>query len=226
MGRHVVRRVAELGDDLVLAPERFDPRRTVAVSTTRRLADLADVVTENVQASSFDARARVLVLDTSHAWEGFVLVRLPPAAPSAIGSAKRSLRPGDVIISRLRPYLRQVALVDDALFELAPGGNAVVASTEFYVLRGKAGFDAACLVPYLLAAAVQTALAAGQEGGHHPRFEREQLEQLPIPRFLPARAAALGAEMRALAHTLRATLLGGRALIADLERRLAPKRRT
>lgn len=224
MGRHVVRTVAELGDDLCLAPERFDPRRTVAIAragtgaATRRLADLVDVVTDNVTAASFAPTARVLVLDTTHAWDGFVLARHAPVAPAQLGSAKRALAPGDVIISRLRPYLRQVAFLDDGLFASA---DAVVASTEFYVLRGKAGLDAACLIPYLLSAPVQAALAAGQEGGHHPRFDRAQLEALPIPPFLPRRARAIAAEVRTLARSLRATLVDSRALVADIDRRLS-----
>lgn len=217
MGRHVVRRVADLGADLCLAPERFDPRRTIAVTGARRLADLADVVTDNVHAGSFAPTARVLVLDTTHAWDGFVLARHPPVAPAELGSAKRALAPGDVIISRLRPYLRQVAFVDEGLFADA---DAVVASTEFYVLRGRAGIDAACLVPYLLSAPVQAALAAGQEGGHHPRFDRAQLEDLPVPAFLPRRARAIAAEVRTLARTLRATLVDTRALVAEIDRRL------
>jgi len=224
MGRHVLRRVSDLGDDLCLAPERFDPRRTVAVTApstgngARRLADLVDVLTDNVQAAAYDATARVLVLDTTHAWDGFVLARHAPVAPAELGSAKRALAPGDVIISRLRPYLRQVAFVDDGLFD---GVDAVVASTEFYVLRGKGTTDAACLVPYLLSAPVQTALAAGQEGGHHPRFDRAQLEDLPVPAFLPRRARAIAAEVRTLARSLRATLVDSRALVADMDRRLS-----
>lgn len=224
MGRHVIRTVAELGQHLVLAPERFDPRRTVAASSTGRLGDVADIVTDNVNVAGLAAATRVLVLDTTHAWEGFVIARHAAVAPAAIGSAKRALAAGDVIISRLRPYLRQVAFVDDGLFVRARGGNLVVGSTEFYVLRGKAGFDAAALVPYLLSDAVQAALAAGQEGGHHPRFERALLAELPLPRFLASRAAALAAEVRDQATALRATFDRGRALVADVETRLARKR--
>jgi hypothetical protein len=218
MSRHVTRTVAELGDDLCLAPERWDPRRTVAMrGGARRIADLVDIVADNVQPSSFAATARVLVLDTTHAWDGFVLARHAAVAPADIGSAKRALRAGDVIISRLRPYLRQVAFVDDGLFAAV---DAVVASTEFYVLRSRGAVDAACLVPYLLSAPVQTALAAGQEGGHHPRFDRAQLADLPLPDFLPRRAKAIAAEVRTLARSLRATLVDTRALVADVERRM------
>lgn len=55
---------------------------------------------------------------------------------SAIGSAKKSLRSGDVVISRLRLYLRQVAWVDSQLGELiGSGAVAAIVSTEFYILR-------------------------------------------------------------------------------------------
>jgi len=44
MGIHVLRRVADLGDGLVLAPERFDPRRRVEVVARCCLSDVVDIV--------------------------------------------------------------------------------------------------------------------------------------------------------------------------------------
>ncbi|MCL4226308.1 MAG: hypothetical protein KJZ91_17740, partial [Myxococcales bacterium] len=257
-GRVITRRVGELGPALVLAPERFDPRRAVTVAGARRLGELVEVVSDTVDARALPADAPVLVLDTGHAWEGLVLARHAPVTARDLGSAKRRLAPGDVIISRLRPYLRQVALVDDDLFARAPGGNLVVASTEFYVLRRRGGgsgagadrttggtggsreaggaggagadrgrrapaaLDPAGLVPYLLSAPVQAALAAGQEGGHHPRFERAQLEDLPVSDALVRRAAAMARAVRDQAASFGAAVAGGRALIATVERELAP----
>lgn len=262
-GRVITRRVGELGPALVLAPERFDPRRAVTVAGARRLGELVEVVSDTVDARALPADAPVLVLDTGHAWEGLVLARHAPVTARDLGSAKRRLAPGDVIISRLRPYLRQVAFVDDGLFARAPGGNLVVASTEFYVLRrrggrgaggagaagttdgtgggraaGEAGgagagrgrrapaaLDPAGLVPYLLSAPVQAALAAGQEGGHHPRFERAQLEDLPVSDALVRRVAAMARAVRDQAASFGAAVAGGRALIATVERELAPSPR-
>ncbi|MFT5685614.1 MAG: hypothetical protein ACI8RZ_006568, partial [Myxococcota bacterium] len=43
------------------------------------------------------------------------------------------------------------------------------------------GPSIAFLVPFLLSEPVQTALAAGQEGGHHPRFPSALLMGLRIP---------------------------------------------
>lgn len=170
MGLFATRTVRELGESLVLAPERFDPRRSPGAGAQgRRLDELVELRADHRTARAFRPDEPVLVLDTSHAFEGVVLLRHQPIEARALGSAKRQLRPGDVIVSRLRPYLRQVAFVDEGLFALAPGGNAVCGSSEFFVLRDRDGFPAAALLPFLLAATVQAALAAGQEGGHHPR---------------------------------------------------------
>jgi hypothetical protein len=214
MGIPVLRRVADLGDGLVLAPERFDPRRRVDLVARRCLSDAVDSVCENVQGA-------VLVLDTTHAYEGFVVFRHDPVPPASVGSAKRRVQAGDVIISRLRPYLRQVALVDEALFRLCPGGNSVLASTEFFVLRGRAGFDAAGLVPFLLSERVQTSLAAGQEGGHHPRFRKELLLSLPLPEGVACQVNRTAQRMRRLAAAVRSSLFASRSLVASVEAEMA-----
>lgn len=221
MGIFVLRRASELGDTYILAPERFDPRRAVEIGAARCLSDLAEIVTENVNCQSFPANRAVLVLDTTHAYEGFVIFRHDPVSPSELGSAKRRLAPGDVIISRLRPYLRQVAFVDEDLFRLSPGGNDVCASTEFFVIRGKRGFDATALVPFLLSETVQTALAAGQEGGHHPRFSKDLLESIRIPDSVVAESEGIAMQVRELALGVRQSLSGCRALVASVQNQLA-----
>jgi hypothetical protein len=216
MGMSMLRRLGELGEDLILAPERYHPRRSVAIASQRCLADLVDVLTPNASASSL-ADKPVLVLDTSHAYEGFVICRHDPVPATAMGSAKRRVQSGDVIVSRLRPYLRQVAFVDAALFRQAPVGNHVAASTEFFVLRGRSGFPAAALVPFLLSACVQAALAAGQEGGHHPRFSLDLLASLRVPDRLVAQAMPISRRVHALTRRLRRSLCDGRALVAEAQ---------
>ena len=217
MGIHVLRRVADLGDGLPLAPERFDPRRRVEVVARRCLSEIVDVVAENVSARSCNSPGAILILDTTHAYQGFVVFRHDPVPAASMGSTKRRVQAGDVIISRLRPYLRQVALVDEALFRLCPGGNAVVASTEFFVLRGRAGFAAAGLVPFLLSDRVQAAFAAGQEGGHHPRFCKELLLSLPVPDGVARQVNRTAQQMRRLAAAVRSSLLASRSLVARVE---------
>lgn len=221
MGLSILRRLRDLGDELILAPERYHPSRTVAITSRRGLADLVDLSTQNASAPSL-ADKPVLVLDTSHAYEGFVVCRHEPISAAALGSAKRRIQPGDVIISRLRPYLRQVAFVDAALFRQVPGGNHVVASTEFFVLRSREHFPAAALVPFLLSPPVQAALAAGQEGGHHPRFSLDLLASLRVPDRLVAQANPLAGRVRALAQRLRRSLRDSQQLISEAQAFLKP----
>ncbi|MFO0760671.1 MAG: hypothetical protein U0359_29605 [Byssovorax sp.] len=217
MGARFVRRVKDLGASLILAPERFDPRREMAGGADRRLDELVAIVTASASPRAFAPDRPVLVLDTAHAFEGFVIARQDPAAPQAIGSAKRRLAPGDVIISRLRPYLRQVAYVDEDLFRLAPGGNEVAASSEFVVLRGHGEIEPAALVPFLLSASVQAALAAGQEGGHHPRVPRELIGALRVPAEALDGAKAIAADVRSLTRALRRSLAGRAAQVKAID---------
>jgi len=86
MGIPVLRRVADLGDGLVLAPERFDPRRHVEVVARCCLSDLVDIVAENVSARSWKSPGAVLILDTTHAYEGFVVFRHDPVPPASMAA--------------------------------------------------------------------------------------------------------------------------------------------
>ena len=169
-----VRRRSELVEPAVLAPERYDPRRGLAGGPGLRLGELVALPRELARPGH---PGPFLVLDTGDAREGLAVAR--GEAVPAVASHKRVVTPGDVIISRLRPYLRQVAFLDDAVLGARRG--RLVASSEFYVLRPRDGRSIAFLVPFLLSAGVQGALAAAQEGGHHPRFREETLAGLPVP---------------------------------------------
>jgi hypothetical protein len=172
----------------VLAPERYDPRRALdsGVAKHALLGDIAQLVRKVVQPSP--DLGRCLVLDTSDAREGVVSLRKNPV-DVRIGSAKKAIEPRDVIISRLRPYLRQVAFVDPELPNLE--GALLLCSTEFFVLRSPDRRSIAFLVPFLLSGRVQEVLAAAQEGGHHPRFDDSTLLTLPVPASLLDRRDAI-----------------------------------
>jgi hypothetical protein len=88
-------------------------------------------------------------------------------------------------------------------------------------LRGRAGFDAAGLVPFLLSQPVQTALLAGQEGGHHPRFSRDLLLSLPVPEGVVRSLPETAQRMRRLAAAIRTALAAFRRLVAEVEVEMA-----
>lgn len=189
-----VRKVSELETGFVLAPERYDPRRENVFSdatdvATVALADLAVLVKKTVNANSKEVET-CLVLDTSDSREGIVIGRQKPIHISELGSTKKILEPNDVIVSRLRPYLRQVAFVDRELSNWS-ANTSLLCSTEYFPLRSKDGQSIAFLVPFLLSEQVQTILAASQEGGHHPRFNDSTLLALRVPKQLVENRTAI-----------------------------------
>ena len=177
-----VQRVDEMGKSIVLAPERYDPRRTCLpdTKTSVTIASVAQVVQQTVNPNGQSDGGQYLVLDTSDAKEGVVICRKKAVSRTEIGSAKKRVDRGCVIVSRLRPYLRQVAFIDAQL----PGWTEnvqLLCSSEFFVLRAVDDRPIGFLVPLLLSSPIQSILAASQEGGHHPRFSQSTLMNLPIP---------------------------------------------
>ncbi len=177
-----IRRLCELDEPFVLAPERYDPRREFSLSSSTSTLPLRTVVELNrktLTGPNGDAE-HCLIFDTGDAHEGVISGRRQRVPMSAIGSAKKEIRQNDVIISRLRPYLRQVAFVDTDV-PCRGEGVIMLCSTEFFVLRPTDHQSIAFLVPFLLTGKVQKVLAASQEGGHHPRFSETSLLSLLIP---------------------------------------------
>ena len=219
--RAVVRRLGELGDDLVLAPERW-----VAGADVGEGIALGDLVVERRERGP-DAGA--VVLDTTHARDGLLDIAAALRAAAPPRSAKKVARAGDLVVSRLRPYLRQIAYVHPRALA-AIGTRPLALSTEFYVLapRSEDAGDLAFLLPFLLGARAQAMLAAAQEGGHHPRVPRASLFALRVPRALVRDRAARGADVRVALEAVYAALGRYRELMdADLDPRDpgAPSRR-
>jgi len=178
MPEHAVVNVEALDAGLILTPERYDPRRRASADAGPSIRDFGTPISQQVTPKTAGPGSRYLVLDTGDAREGLILTNKPVGSGAELGSNKKRVRPGDVIISRLRPYLRQVAFVDPGL---VPQGVEVVCSTEFYVLRSRNQDSIAFLVPLLLSRAIQEVLRASQEGGHHPRFSLSTLENVGVP---------------------------------------------
>jgi type I restriction enzyme M protein len=173
-GAHVTCTLAELGEGIALAPERHLATKLVAAGGVT----LATLVVERSERAVGRDLEGAIVLDTTHAKDGLLDVRAASRAASPPASAKKRVRPGDLLVSRLRPYLRQIALVHRATCE---GDRPLACSTEFYVLSPREdGASLAFLLPWLLGAKAQAILAAAQEGGHHPRVPRELLLSMRV----------------------------------------------
>lgn len=223
-----VRRRFELGSTSVLAPERYDPRRESLRpgslgERTVPLGSIVRSVRQITNASTGTSREReYLVFDTSDVREGLVIGRKDPVRLADVGSTKKLFQRNDVLISRLRPYLRQVAFVDTEVSSRSE--VELVCSTEFFVLRSLTDEPIGFLVPYLLARPVQSVLAASQEGGHHPRFDEDALMVLPVPESLLAKRAEASASVvksAALYRESEHTMLG---LVGEAEAAMTEKR--
>lgn len=128
--------IATLDNEHVFAPERYSAKRLSqgAANDTVGLAEVARLTRFTVNpAGKRYADHDFLVLDTTHAVEGKILFSGNPIKGRQVGSAKRPVSAGNVIVSRLRTYLKQIAFIDDQLLQRF--GVDVVCSTEFYILE-------------------------------------------------------------------------------------------
>ena len=93
-----------------------------------------------------------------------------------INSAKKIALPGDFVISRLRSYLRETAVVPHRAFPQA-------FSSEFLILRANpdSPVTAETMLAFCLSNHAQTILSHSQYGTEHPRFYEFTLKEMPIP---------------------------------------------
>jgi type I restriction enzyme S subunit len=85
--------------------------------------------------------------------------------------AGRRFRAGDLLYSRLRPYLNKVALMT----------NAGLCSPEFYVLRPKASIDPGYLAVILRSPLVLRQVSHMTTGNTHPRVVDEDAKAILVP---------------------------------------------
>lgn len=203
MPQHAVVKLGELDKGLILVPERYDPRRFELKGKGVPLLDFVDIVRHQVLPGTGEQNTGFLVLDTGDVREGIVFVNKDLCTISEIGSAKKAMQPGDVIISRLRPYLRQVGLIDEGLYSYFSESFRIVGSTEFFVLRPRHSESIAFLVSFLLRTDIQIIFASSQEGGHHPRFTQQTLENLYIPNDIFDKRNAISCSIEAAILKIR-----------------------
>lgn len=169
--RFITRPMLETGTDFCLSPERWLSTDTASrLGGGTLLGDLVSVVTQQVTPPA-DAR---FVLDTTNARDGMLDLPVLSDPTSARTSAKKLAREGDIIFSRLRPYLRQVAFLPTGIGELLEQ-DVFYCSTEFFVFRGLRPDSVAGLVAWFLSEPIQGMVSEATTGGHHPRINVDLL---------------------------------------------------
>ena len=162
-------------------PAKQHVLRSLANISSRALGDHADAVRDLFLPAAASAGMLVRNYDVTDALRIFLDGSKPPALATSIGSAKKALRNGDVVISRLRAYLQEIAVV------CVPDDVLAVGSSEFVVLRAKAArpeVGPEALMLFLRSRPVQTVLKWCQDGSQHPRFGADDLLSIPVPDVL------------------------------------------
>ena len=173
----IARPFLETGADFSLSPEHWIASETASQLVGGTL--LSEIVQSVAKTQSPPDDAR-FVLDTGNAREGLLDVTILGNPVSGRSSAKKVVVDGDVIVSRLRPYLRQVTYIPPGTCELL-GVEQLYCSTEFFVLRSlDPAQNIAGLVAWLLSEPIQEMLSAAATGGHHPRVSIDLLMNSPV----------------------------------------------
>lgn len=164
----------QLGPNFILTPERYNPKRRMNIDSDEAilLSEIIELSNDIITIKQGKGK-HIIQINTSDAMGGYLNTN--SEVTDSINSNKKILKKGDVIISRLRPYLRQVAYVDTEREEV------LGASTEFFVLRSRNEESIAYLVPFLLSQPAQQVFENSVEGSQHPRFKEEDILNLQIP---------------------------------------------
>jgi type I restriction enzyme, S subunit len=171
-------------------PEKQEVLDALAPLSGQPISHHVHVVQEIADASD-DFAPEVQNYDLTDALR-FFLPDIEPMPTTELGSAKKRFQQGDVVVSRLRSYLKEIAVVE-AQFP------ACVGSTEFIVLRPRPDSEVSpeLLLVYLRSEPVQKILRWCQDGSQHPRFKEEELIQIKIPNRLLSVQSEVKAKIRA-----------------------------
>jgi len=200
--------------DRYIGAQFFHPRRAKALLVieqsglkVRRLVDLATRFADRITPEEMRQQALLYVgLAQIDSATGFVSKK---AEEDPTGTSAR-FRAGDILFSKLRPYLNKVSICPDHLAEAA-------GSTELLTYRANDDVD-----PYYVFFVLKSPLVLNQviditSGSTHPRVAPELIDDVVVPLVPPPDRAAIAASARsALVLTHRATSLVEEAK-ADVE---------
>ncbi len=155
------------------------------------LGDLCDLVT--VQVAPEDVPGAVYI-GLEHVPSGRLRTTAHGAA-SDVSSAKTAFESGDVLLSKLRPYLDKAVLAD------ADG----ICTTELLVLRAKPGVDPRFLVTVVHRPDFVRHAMAGVTGAQHPRTSWHHVSRFELPRVPHAEQLKIARFLWLLHDLLEAT---------------------
>jgi type I restriction enzyme S subunit len=164
---------SELENSLRLAPEFYNPKRIKYIQflnkkTKTRISDYYTFPKKTLNPKLINEKRYVLELENI---KNFQIKDVPLCDTKEILSIKNLAKKGDILISRLRPYLKQICI--------SPLNN-LLTTTEFVVITNNNIGDNIYLYFFLCSKYVQDILLWSQEGNEHPRVPQYVLENLPL----------------------------------------------
>ncbi len=143
-----------------------------------RIGDLCELM--SIQVAPRDLSGS-LYIGLEHIASGR-FVRAGGGVAADVGSSKFRFNEGDVLYSKLRPYLDKAILAD------ADG----ICTTELLVLRPKGGVDSRFLVGILHGRTFIDYAMSGVTGVQHPRTSWNWISSFQVPRLKPLERRRIG----------------------------------
>jgi type I restriction enzyme, S subunit len=157
-------------------PAKEQVKRALEALPGKLLSDRVSSIREQWVPDRAPPTMRVRNYDVTDALVPLLDAEKEPSFAADIGSMKKVLRDGDVAVSRLRAYLKEIAVVRTG--DTIPS----VGSSEFIVLRPNGSdISSETLMVFLRSTPVQTILKWCQDGSQHPRFSEGDLLSIPVP---------------------------------------------
>lgn len=182
--------------------EYFHPAKKAALDLLatlpgRAVGEMFQSVRELWSPAGLRGDSSIRNYDLTRALNPFLDDSVEPTEIAAISSIKKRIKQGDLVVSRLRSYLREIAVaVDDDPLQ--------VVSTEFIVLRSRTGeLKSGALLIYLRSLLPQLVFKWSQDGSNHPRFDEKELLNLRVPDVIVEKQDELNECFLALAEMHR-----------------------
>lgn len=172
-------RRGNLKEGLNILAEHYQQERIIAEEklksiSSKKINQLFSEQTGTVKAHHLSTDWRVFDLPDS--LNNFLLGGKDPSIEK-VTSNKKVASQDDYIISRLRYYLKETAVVP-------PSDKKTALSTEYLVYRSKSNLSTHLLLPFALSSYVQAILKWAQTGNAHPRFASSTLNSIYLPDIL------------------------------------------
>lgn len=172
-------------------PAKWKVLKVLSAMPGKRLEEYFRPVRQLWQPNEHPADSVVRNYDLTDALVPFLDDTTPTTLAGEIKSTKKVLKAGDLVVSRLRSYLKEIAVV------LSSNGAPLVGSAEFIVLRSrKSDLSPEALLVFLRSKPIQTILKWCQDGSNHPRFAESELLRIPVPDAVCNAQDAIGEKIK------------------------------